>query len=128
VDSSSKEDLALLATPYTFPEMSLQIARANIASHVSMETAHEFDLALHDAIPSSLETMVELQRTVCECVRSLRAANVGPVQMILAMKACAIDSAGRYKADNDDYPATTVDLLIDQIIRWSIAEYYRPFS
>ncbi len=108
--------------------MSLQIARATIASHVSAATAREFDVALHEAMPGSLATMVELQRTVCECVRSLKAANVGPVQMILAMKACALDSAGRYNLDKDEYPATIVDLLMDQIVRWSIAEYYRTVS
>ncbi|HJP59767.1 MAG TPA: hypothetical protein VJ865_07200 [Gemmatimonadaceae bacterium] len=108
--------------------MSLQTARYNIASHVSIETAREFDLALHAAIPSSLATMVELQRTVRECVKSLKAANVSPVQMILAMKACALDSAGRYRLDSDEYPATTVDLLMEQIIRWSIAEYYQSVS
>ena len=108
--------------------MSLQVARANIASHVSAEITREFDIALHDAIPSSLASMAELHRTVCECVRSLKAANVSTVQMILAMKACALDSAGRYKIDSDEYPATTVDILIDQIIKWSIAEYYRNVS
>ena len=108
--------------------MSLQMARTNIASHVSAETAREFDLALHAAIPGSLATMAQLQRTVCECVSSLKAANVGPVQMILAMKACALDSAGRYRLDRDGYPATTVDILMDQIIQWAIAEYYRTPS
>jgi len=108
--------------------MSLQVARFNIASHVSAETAREFDVALHAAAPNSLATMVELQRTVCECVNSLKAANLGPVQMILAMKACALDSAGRHRIDSDEYPATTVDLLMEQIIRWAIAEYYRGVS
>ena len=108
--------------------MSLQTARANIASHISSQTAREFDLALHAAIPESLATMTQLQRTVSECVRSLKAANVGPVQMILAMKACALDSAGRYRLEADGYPATTVDMLMDQIIKWSIAEYYRTVS
>lgn len=108
--------------------MSLQTARANVASYVSAETAREFDLALHAAIPESLATMEQLQRTVCECVSSLKAANVGPVQMILAMKACALDSAGRYRLDGDEYPATTVDILMDQIIKWSVAEYYRTLS
>ena len=108
--------------------MSLETARANVASHVSAGTAREFDVALHAAIPSALATMVELHRTVCECVRSLKAANVGPVEMILAMKACTLDSAGRHRVDGDEYPATTVDMLMDQIIRWSIGEYYRTDS
>lgn len=106
----------------------MQIARVNIASHVSQETTHQFDLALHDAVTTSIESMAELHDAVRECVRSLRAADVGPVQMILAMKACAIDSAGRYHPENDEYPCTNVDVLIEHIVRWSIQEYYNPVS
>jgi hypothetical protein len=106
----------------------MQIARANIASHIPRETTHQFDLALHDAVTTSIESMAGLHDGVRDCVKSLRAADVGPVQMILAMKACAIDSAGRYQPDNDEYPCTNVDVLIDYIVRWSIQEYYNPVS
>ena len=106
----------------------MQLARANIASHLSRETTHQFDLALHDAVTTSIETMEELHEAVSECVRSLRAAKVGPVQMILAMKACAIDSAGRYHPDDDEYPCTNVDVLIEHIVRWAIQEYYKTAS
>jgi hypothetical protein len=103
----------------------LQVARSNFAAHVSPETTHNFDIALHDAVRSSIESMAELRAAVCECVRSLREADVGPVHMILAMKACALDSAGRYHPENDEYPACNVDLLMDQIVRWAIVEYYK---
>ena len=106
----------------------MQLARANIASHLSPETTRHFDLALHGAVTTSIESMVELHDAVSECVRSLRAADVGPVQMILAMKACAIDSAGRYHPEDDEYPCTNVDVLIDHIVRWAIQEYYKTVS
>ena len=102
----------------------LQSARTNIATHVSRETTHDFDVALHDAIATSLTSMTELHTAVRLCVRSLRAANVGPVEMILAMKACALDSAGRYRPKHDEYPASNVEMLMDHIIKWSISEYY----
>jgi hypothetical protein len=103
----------------------MQIARATIASHISSETTHHFDIALHDAVTSSVESMAELHDAVCECVRALRLGDVGPVQMILAMKACAHDSATRYHPEPDEFPASNVDLLIDHIVRWSIVEYYK---
>jgi len=106
----------------------MQTARANIASHVSAERTLQFDVALHDAITTSIESMADLHEAVIDCVRSLRAAGIGPVQMILAMKACTLDSGGRYHPEHDEYPATNVDLLIDQIVRWSIAEYYNNAS
>jgi len=106
----------------------MQIARANIASHVSAETTHQFDVALHDAVLNSVASMDGLHAAVRECAAALRRADVGPVQLILAMKACAIDSAGRYRAVNDDFPASNVDVLIDHIVRWSIEEYYKTVS
>jgi len=107
----------------------MQIARANIASHISPETTLQFDVALHDAVTSSIESMAELHDAVCDCVKSLREADVGPVQMILAMKACALDSAGRYHPPQDDEdPGSNVDVLLDHIVRWSIVEYYKNAS
>ena len=104
----------------------MQIARANIASHVSAETTHQFDVALHDAVINSVRSMDDLHAAVRECAGALRRAEVGPVQLILAMKACAIDSSTRYRPVNDEFPASNVDVLIDYIVRWSIEEYYRP--
>ena len=106
----------------------LQSARTNYASHVSAETSRNFDVALHDAVTTSLTSMTDLQDAVRLCVRSLKEAGVGPVQMILAMKAGALDSAARYRPENDEYPATNVDTLMDHIIRWSITEYYSTYS
>ena len=103
----------------------MQIARANIASHVSAETTRQFDVALHDAVLSSIASMDDLHEAVSECARALRNGGVGPVQLVLSMKACTIDSAGRYHPDNDEFPASNVDVLIDHIVRWAIEEYYR---
>ena len=103
----------------------MQVARQTIASHVSAETTRHFDVALHDAVTSSIESMAELQDAVCDCVHALREADIGPVQMILAMKACAHDSAKRYHSDPDEFSPSNVDLLIDHIVRWSIVEYYK---
>jgi len=106
----------------------MQAARETVASHLSLETTRHFDVALHSAARSSLESMTELRQAVCDCVDSLRIADLGPVQMILAMKACALDSAKRYSPEGDEYPATNVDVLLDQIVKWAIIEYYSTIS
>jgi hypothetical protein len=61
-------------------------------------------------------------------VIALKDHDVGPVQMILAMKRCALDSAGRYHSEFDELPVTYVDVLMDQIVKWAITEYYRTSS
>ena len=77
---------------------------------------------------SSIESMTQLRQAVCNCVEPLKKANVGPVQMILAIKACALDSATRYRPEGDEYPASNVDMLLEQIVRWAIIEYYNSVS
>jgi hypothetical protein len=108
--------------------LELRSARATLASHLSPETTRLFDIALHDAAASSIESMLDLREAVCDCVEVLRNADVGPVQMILAMKACAIDSRGRYNPEGDEYTVSNVDLLLEQIVKWAIIEYYRTVS
>lgn len=106
----------------------MQAARETVTSHLSNETTRDFDVALHSAARSSLESMAELRKAVCNCVNALRTADVGPVQMILAMKACALDSATRYSPEGDEYPASNVDMLLDQIVKWAVIEYYSGMS
>jgi len=106
----------------------MQAARETVASYLSQETTRHFDVALHSAARSSIESMTELRQAVCDCVDSLRIAGIGPVQMILAMKACALDSANRYSPEGDEYPASNVDMLLDQIVKWAIIEYYSTMA
>ena len=109
-------------------ELQMQAARETVASHISHETKRHFDVALHSAVSSSMQSMTELRSAVCHCVDALRDADIGPVQMILAMKACALDSAKRYSPTGDEHPASNVDLLLEQIVRWAIIEYYQTGS
>jgi hypothetical protein len=108
--------------------LEMQLARETVSSHISSETTRQFDVALHDAVSTSLDSMADLRRAVFECVDCLRNAEVGPVQMILAMKACALDSGGRYRPEGDEFPISNVDILMDQIVKWSIIKYYSTVS
>jgi hypothetical protein len=100
------------------------LSRSLITGHIS----HQFDVALHAAIKSSIESMAELREAVCDCVGHLRATDMGPAQMILTMKACTRESSRRYRPEGDEYPGCNPDLLMDQIIKWAIIEYYKTVS
>ncbi|HET9634823.1 MAG TPA: hypothetical protein VFP26_02750 [Gemmatimonadaceae bacterium] len=103
-------------------------ARATAKSHITRETTRQFDVALHGAATSSIESMALLHSAVCDCVCALRNGDVGPVDMILAMKSCALDSAARYKPEFDELPVSNVNTLLDQIVKWAITEYYTTRS
>lgn len=103
-------------------------ARATAKSHITRETTRQFDVALHSAALSSIESMAVLRTAVCDCVDSLRDGDVGIVEMILAMKMCALDSAARYQPGLDELPVSNVNTLLDQIVKWAIAEYYTTRS
>ena len=105
-----------------------ETARATAKSHLTRETTRQFDVALHSAAVSSIESMAQLRKAVCVCVDALRDGDVGPVDMILAMKTCALDSAGRYQPEFDEQPVSNVNTLLDQIVKWAIAEYYTTRS
>ena len=99
-------------------------ARATAKSHITRETTRQFDVALHGAATSSIESMAVLRRAVCDCVHSMKNGDVAIVEMILAMKTCALDSAARYQPELDELPVSNVNTLMDQIVKWAIAEYY----
>jgi hypothetical protein len=80
---------------------------------------------LHDAVKDSLETMQELRNCLRPCVAYLRDVGVGPVQMILTIKASAKESALRHHALGDEFAVSNANLLMEQIVKWAIVEYYR---
>lgn len=84
-----------------------------------------FGFALHEAVESSLASMEELHRCITPCVVFLRNAGVGPAQMILTIKAYARDSALSRRALGHEFAVANVDLLMEQIVKWAIVEYYR---
>jgi hypothetical protein len=93
-------------------------------SFIPEETARLFHVALHAVVRDSAVSMAELRDCVGACVRSLRDSGVGPAQMIITMKACARESARRYPVLLSEHELTNADFLMEQIVRWSIVEYY----
>ncbi|HEX9083913.1 MAG TPA: hypothetical protein VF836_04165 [Gemmatimonadaceae bacterium] len=94
-------------------------------SPIPDETARLFQVALHDVVRSSALSMAELRECVKACVGTLRDTNVGPAQMIISMKACAKEGTRRYPLPLNEHELSNADFLMDQIIKWSIVEYYR---
>jgi hypothetical protein len=89
------------------------------------EASRQFGTALHDAVRESLETMEELRACLNPCVAFLRDSGVGPVQMILTIKASTKESALRNHALGDEFAVANANLLMEQIVKWAIVEYYR---
>jgi hypothetical protein len=125
----SRKAQALLATPVSATRGSrLSQTRSTAAtkpSPIPDETARLFQVALHDVVRSSALSMSELRECVKACVGTLRDTNVGPAQMIISMKACAKEGTRRYPQALNEHELSNADFLMDQIIKWSIVEYYR---
>jgi len=103
----------------------LQAQRTPALTSISAESTRNLDLALHVAAASSAQSMVTLRKCVCDCVNNMKASDLGAVQMILTIKACAKGSSVRYRPLGDEYPTSNIDLLLDEIVKWSIIEFYR---
>ena len=93
-------------------------------SFIPDEMARLFHVALHDVVRTIAVSMAELRECVGACVRSLRDSGVGSAQMVIAMKACARESARRYPVLLSEHELTNADFLMEQIVKWSIIEYY----
>ena len=105
------------------PEM--QVAAVTKPYPVPDATARQFQVALHDVVKSSTGSMRDLRECVKACVCCLRDSEVGPAQMIISMKACAKQSNRRYPSVIGEHELPNAEFLMEQIIRWSIVEFYR---
>jgi hypothetical protein len=102
-----------------------QLVQKQSAFTVEAASARDFGDALKCAVRSSVESMNELHDKLTPCVDFLRRSGVGPVQMILSIKACAIQHALESQASGDELALTNAHLLMEQIVKWAIIEYYR---
>jgi hypothetical protein len=103
----------------------MQSAKQTLPFPLPTETSHQFGTALHDAVRGSITSMQELQKCLTPCVDYLREAGVGPVQMILSIKACTKESALRNFALGDEFAVANASMLMEQIVKWAIVEYYK---
>ena len=94
-------------------------------SSITRESASEFDIALHHAVRNSVVSMNELRSCVEKCVAAMKRSNMGPVQVILTMKALVKESNKRYRPLGDEEPKSSADVIIDYVVKWAIIEYYQ---
>ena len=87
--------------------------------------SRQFETALRDALRGSIQSMHELRECLKPCVAYLRESGVGPVQMILTIKATARESALKNHALGNEFAVANANLLMEQVVKWAILEYYR---
>jgi len=105
--------------------MAMQPQEVTLPFPMPNEATLPFGFALQEAVGTSLASMDELHRCIKPCVVFLRGAGVGPVQMILTIKACARESALSRRALGHEFAVANLDMLMEQIVKWAIVEYYR---
>jgi len=103
----------------------MQQVKQTLPYPLPSEASQQFGTALHDAVKGSSQSMQELRECLKPCVDFLRESGVGPVQMILTIKASAKESAQRNHALGEEFAVANTNLLMEQIVRWAIVEYYR---
>lgn len=87
-------------------------------------TSSGFEDALRHAVRANAKSMDDLHRAIALCVIGLRAEGMECEAALLTMKACVRHLARKHTligAPDVLYGG----LLMDQIVRWSIVEFYR---
>lgn len=81
--------------------------------------------ALAHAARDNAESMVNLHDAVAICVAALKAEGMQCEAALLTMKAYTRHIAYLHREPAMDRSAWSADLLIGEIARWSIVEFYR---
>ena len=105
-------------------ETQQQVSKPDFSA-ITRESASEFDIALHMAVRNSIASMNELRVSVQNCVQLLRENGMGPVQVILTMKAMVRESIKRYRPFGDEEPRSNSEIMTDYVVKWAIIEFYR---
>ena len=83
------------------------------------------EVALAKTIRSHIDSMAALQLAVEACVAELRERGVPPETMLITMKAFIRHTACSHPPPGNPASSWAADAYIADIVRWSIAEYYR---
>src|SRR5688572_7130474 len=86
-------------------------------------TGADFEDALRLAVRANARSMDQLQLTVRHCMASLRTDGMQCEAALLTMKAFIKDICVKYKRRGSTEMLHS-DYLMDQVVRWCIAEYY----
>lgn len=86
-------------------------------------TSDDLERALRYAVRANAISMDNLHQAIRRCMTSLRADGMQCEAALLTMKACVRD-CGRRHRNTGGHELTHSDLLMEQIVRWCISEYY----
>ena len=81
--------------------------------------------ALANAVRSQMESMAALQAAIEGCAAELRDGGVPPEGMLFAMKTLIRHTARNFPPPGTQASSWAADAYLADIVRWSIAEYYR---
>jgi hypothetical protein len=86
-------------------------------------TSSGFEDALRHAVRANAKSMDDLHKAIALCVIGLRSEGMECEAALLTMKACVRHFARKHSLDG---PSEVLygGLLLDQIVRWSIMEFY----
>lgn len=81
--------------------------------------------ALTHAARDNAKSMVALHQAVAGCVAALKAEGMECEAALLTMKAYTRHTAYHHRESGSDVSMWSADLLVSEIARWSIMEFYR---
>jgi len=87
------------------------------------ETGTGFEAALRNAVRTNAISMNDLHRSITKCVVSLRDEGMQCEAVLLTMKAFINELAARHTRTGPER-MLHLDMLMDQIVRWCISDYY----
>jgi hypothetical protein len=87
-------------------------------------TTSGFEDALRNAVRANAKSMDDLQRAIRLCVTGLRTEGMECEAALLTMKACVRHFARKH-SDHASPDVLYSGLIMEQIVRWSIVEFYR---
>jgi len=101
----------------------LQPARKTEPFFELTATGDDFERALRNAVRANKESMNNLHATIGRCMKSLRADGMQCEAALLTMKAF-IRELGIKNQRIASGDMLHTEILMDQIVRWCIADYY----
>lgn len=92
---------------------------------LSLIATTAMEQALAKAMHRHLESMANLQHAVEACVGELRDRGLPPEAMLITMKAFIRNTAASHPPPGALASSRAADAYMDEMVRWSIVEYYR---
>lgn len=98
-------------------------ARYTAPFFLQVKTGDDLAVALRLAVRQNALSMIDLHAAITACVASLRDDGMQCEAALLTMKAC-VRHCARNDQKSGDHSGEYSDILMDQITRWCIADFF----